>query len=183
MNGHWVKVPGEELFDTLRHKCQSLRLVAEDLGIITPEVIALRDRFAFPGMKVLQFAFDGNSDNPYLPHNHVVNSVVYTGTHDNNTTVGWFEDLSHESRSYVCAYLGVSESAMPWALIRAALMSVAKLAVVPLQDILALGAEARMNMPGVAEGNWRWRFSWEQLPHHIESRLRHLTELYGRHVT
>ena len=183
MNGEWVKVPGEELFKTLQHKCQSLRLIAEDLGIITPEVIALRDRFGFPGMKVLHFAFDGGSDNPYLPHNHVPNSVVYTGTHDNNTSVGWFEELSQESRSYVCAYLGVSESAMPWALIRAALMSVAKLAVVPMQDILALGAEGRMNRPGVAEGNWRWRFNWEQLLPDTESRIRHLIELYGRRVT
>lgn len=183
IKGHWVKVPGEELFSTLQQEFKPLRLIAEDLGIITPEVIALRDRFGFPGMKVLQFAFDGHSDNPYLPHNHIPNCVVYTGTHDNNTTVGWFEELPQEVRSHVCAYLGVSESAMPWALIRAALMSVAKLAVVPMQDILALGAASRMNTPGVAEGNWRWRFGWEEVPPETGSRMRRMIELYARDVT
>jgi 4-alpha-glucanotransferase len=134
-------------------------------------------------MKILQFAFDGNHDNPYLPHNHIRNSVVYSGTHDNNTTVGWFESLTQEDRFRVCEYLGISANDMPWALIRNVLMSVSKLAVIPMQDILALGADSRMNTPGVAEGNWRWRFKWEQLPDGLASRMRYLIELYGRAIT
>lgn len=183
MNGEWAKVPGEELFSKLQQEFQPLCLIAEDLGIITPEVTALRDQFRFPGMKVLQFAFDGHHDNPYLPHNHIPNSVAYTGTHDNNTTVGWFENLSHEERSRVCEYLGISPNDMPWALIRTVLMSVSRLAIIPMQDILALGADSRMNTPGVAEGNWRWRFHWEQVPDGLESRMRHLIALYGRAIT
>jgi 4-alpha-glucanotransferase len=180
IHGYWVKGPGQELFEILRREFHPLRLVAEDLGTITPEVTALRDQFELPGMKVLQFAFDRNPDNPYLPHNHVPNSVVYTGTHDNNTTAGWFDELSREERLYVCSYLGVNESEMPWALVRSALMSVAELAIVPMQDILGLGAGSRMNTPGVAEGNWRWRFQWAQIPAGLEARMRGLIRLYGR---
>jgi 4-alpha-glucanotransferase len=183
MNGEWAKAPGEELFAKLQQEFQPLCLIAEDLGIITPEVTALRDQFGFPGMKILQFAFDGNHDNPYLPHNHIRNSVVYSGTHDNNTTVGWFESLTQEDRFRVCEYLGISANDMPWALIRNVLMSVSKLAVIPMQDILALGSDSRMNTPGVAEGNWRWRFKWEQLPDGLASRMRYLIELYGRAIT
>ena len=182
MNGRWVRAPGEELFATLQRQFHPLPLVAEDLGIITPEVTALRERFNIPGMKVLQFAFDGGADNPYLPHNHEANSVVYSGTHDNNTTLGWFEELPPKSRSYVCNYLGVTPAAMPWAMMRVALSSVSRLAVLTMQDILSLGAQHRMNKPGTVEGNWRWRFEWRQLSPDIEMRLRRLISLYGREV-
>ncbi|MGF1615215.1 MAG: 4-alpha-glucanotransferase [Gammaproteobacteria bacterium] len=180
LRGHWVQAPGQELFATLLQAFNPLPLVAEDLGTITPEVTALRDQFGFPGMKVLQFAFDGNPENPYLPHNHVSNSVVYTGTHDNNTTLGWYQELSEEERHYVLDYLGDRDTEIPWLMIRTALISVAKLAMVPMQDILGLDAAGRMNVPGLDEGNWRWRFSWQQVPTDLAPRLRHSVRLYGR---
>lgn len=183
VKGQWVKAPGEELFSTLQREFHPLRLVAEDLGTITPEVTDLRDRFGFPGMKILQFAFDGNPDNPYLPHNHVPNSVVYTGTHDNNTTVGWYQELPSETRRYVREYLGESTVDVAWLLLRTAFMSVAKLAVVPMQDVLGLGAESRMNTPGIDEGNWRWRFEWAQVPADLASRVHRVVRLYGREVS
>jgi 4-alpha-glucanotransferase len=182
LRGQWVKAPGVELFSTLQQAFVPLRLVAEDLGTITAEVTALRDQFYFPGMKVLQFAFDGNADNPYLPHNHISNSVVYTGTHDNNTTLGWYQELSEEERSYVLDYLGNAVAEMPWSMVRTALMSVAALAIVPMQDVLGLDADGRMNTPGVDEGNWRWRFSWQEIPADLAQRMRHLVRLYGREV-
>ncbi len=181
MQGRWVKAPGAALFETLRARLGThLPLVAEDLGLITPEVDALRERFGFPGMKVLQFAFDGDPDNPYLPHRHESNAVVYTGTHDNNTTCGWFDELPEDRRHAVRDYLAHPSEPMPWPLIRAALASVARLAVVPLQDVLALDATHRMNRPGTAEGNWRWRFGWDWFPQDIAQRMRHLIHLYGR---
>lgn len=180
LGGRWVKAPGEALFETLRACFDELPLVAEDLGVITPEVDALRHRFELPGMKILQFAFDGGPQNPYLPHNHQPDYVVYTGTHDNDTTLGWYASLSDETRRYVEAYLGHPAEPMPWALIRCALSSVARLAIIPLQDLLELGNEHRMNRPGTTEGNWQWRFSWEQLRPETIDRLRGLTGLYGR---
>lgn len=180
MHGQWIKAPGEALFTALLAEFGDLPLVAEDLGVITPEVEALRDRFGLPGMKILQFAFEGGATNPYLPHNHVENCVVYTGTHDNNTTRGWFESLPPEVAGQVLEYLGRPQEPMPWPLIRAAFASVARLAVVPMQDLLELGAEARMNTPGTVEGNWGWRFDWAQVPPVLAGRLRALAERYGR---
>jgi 4-alpha-glucanotransferase len=177
-SGHWVKAAGEALFATLE-QAGTLPLIAEDLGIITDEVIALRDKFNIPGMKILQFAFSDNADNPYLPHNHTENCVVYTGTHDNNTTLGWFNQLSDDEKHRVYDYLA-SHEAMPWALIRVALASVGKLVIIPMQDLLAADSSARMNTPSVAEGNWRWAFAWPDIPSHTPSRLRHLLGLYGR---
>jgi 4-alpha-glucanotransferase len=133
-------------------------VVAEDLGIITPEVDALRLQFDFPGMKILQFAFDGGDDNPYLPENHEALSVVYTGTHDNDTTLGWYSSLDDAAREKVRARMPEDSPEMPWALIRTALESTSVLAIIPMQDLLGLGNDARMNMPGTAEGNWSWRF-------------------------
>jgi 4-alpha-glucanotransferase len=183
VNGRWVKVPGKELFQALQQEFRTLPVVAEDLGIITPEVNSLRDYFGFPGMRVLHFAFDDSPDNPYLPHNHVANCVVYAGTHDNNTTLGWFSELTPKNRAYVCEYLGISNpETMPWPVVRSLYASVAKLAVVTMQDILGLEAKHRMNVPGVAQGNWQWRFSWDQIAVGTEAKLRHLARLYGREI-
>lgn len=178
--GRWRLAPGDELFRALRAEFGRLPLVAEDLGIITPEVEALRDTHGLPGMKVLHFAFGGGADNPYLPHNHVLNSVVYTGTHDNNTTLGWFEELDERTRAHLFDYLGGDPKLMPALLARCAFASVARLAVVPMQDVLALGGEHRMNRPGVADGCWRWRFRWDQVGSGVAAHYRHLLELYGR---
>jgi 4-alpha-glucanotransferase len=180
VEGRWVKAPGAKLFKAFTEAFPRLPLVAEDLGVITPEVEALRRRYRLPGMKVLVFAFDGGADNPYLPHNHVPDCVAYTGTHDNDTTRGWFDSLDAESQAYVCEYLGSPAEPMPWPLVRAALASVADLAVVPLQDVLGLGSEHRMNTPGTASGNWTWRFNWEQVPDDLAARLRRMAEIYGR---
>jgi 4-alpha-glucanotransferase len=178
--GRWRLAPGDELFQALRAEFGRLPLVAEDLGIITPEVEALRDTHGLPGMKVLHFAFGGGADNPYLPHNHVLNSVVYTGTHDNNTTLGWFDELDERTRAHLFDYLGGDPKLMPALLARCAFASVARLAVVPMQDVLALGGEHRMNRPGVADGCWRWRFRWDQVGSGVAAHYRHLLELYGR---
>ena len=180
IDGRWVKGPGDGFFQALKAELGDLPLVAEDLGVITPEVTTLRERFGLPGMKILQFAFDGVADNPYLPHNHEVLSVVYTGTHDNNTTLGWYQELPDDQRWRVHHYLGDSAEAMPWLLVRSALASVARLAVIPMQDLLGLDGSHRMNVPGVAEGNWRWRFSWDQLHEEHSARLRDWIRLYGR---
>ena len=178
--GQWRQAPGDELFRALRAEFGNLPLVAEDLGIITPEVETLRDTHGLPGMKVLHFAFGGGADNPYLPHNHVLNSVVYTGTHDNNTTLGWFAELDEQTRAHLFDYLGGGPEWMPELLIRTAFASVARLAVAPMQDVLELGGEDRMNRPGVAEGNWRWQFRWEQVNAGLAEHYRHLLMLYGR---
>lgn len=178
--GQWVKAPGAALLRTLQANFDVLPLVAEDLGVITAEVETLRRQFGLPGMKILQFAFDSDAANPYLPHQHTPDSVVYTGTHDNDTTLGWYEALDEARQGHVRDYLGQPGEAMPWPLVRAALASVGGLAVVPMQDILALDGRHRMNRPGTSTGNWRWRFRWEQLPGELAARLRHLNALYGR---
>lgn len=181
MNGQWVEAPGAELFEHLLSELGQLPLVAEDLGVITDEVEALRDQFALPGMKILQFAFGGGADNPYLAHHHIQNSVVYTGTHDNNTTLGWFAEIDEAEREHVREYLGYPQEPMPWPLIRQALASVARLTIIPLQDFMGLGAQARMNTPGTVGGrNWRWRFDWEDIPKDTVERIRQLVHLYDR---
>jgi len=180
INGRWVKAPGEQLFNRLLQQFGKLPLVAEDLGIITPEVEALRDRYGFPGMRILQFAFEGGPANPYLPYNHTPNSVVYTGTHDNDTTLGWFNNLNRDLQTHILHFLGDVREAMPWPLIRATHASVARLAIIPIQDLLALGEEHRMNIPGTTQGNWRWRFQWEWLEGDMERKLLETTRLYGR---
>jgi 4-alpha-glucanotransferase len=184
MEGEWVKAPGDALLTALRESFGSLPVVAEDLGIITEEVTALRQKHGLPGMRILQFAFDGSADNPYLPHNHTPDSVVYTGTHDNDTTLGWWQGLDAEAREKVLEYLdGASEplpKSMPWRLICVALESVAQLAVIPLQDVLELGSEARMNTPGTTEGNWTWRYAEGQFSHEHAAQLREAVQRYGR---
>jgi 4-alpha-glucanotransferase len=178
--GTWVVAPGKQLLEAIMAKFGQIALVAEDLGIITPEVDALRDEFNLPGMKILQFAFGGGSDNPYLPHRHEKNSVVYTGTHDNDTTVGWVDSLDDEQRRYIYEYLDKPQTPLHCALIHAALGSVANLAIIPMQDILELGSEYRMNTPGTTEGNWHWRFQWRQLTPDRVARLAHLVGLFNR---
>jgi 4-alpha-glucanotransferase len=157
-----------------------LPLIAEDLGVITPPVKKLRDRFGFPGMKVLQFAFDGESANEYLPHNYLRNCVVYTGTHDNDTTIGWYESEAAEVRDRIRHYLGRDGRDIAWDMIRLAFASVADTAVIPLQDTMKLGSEARMNVPSQAAGNWQWRFTRGMLTLEIIGRLRELAEIYNR---
>lgn len=179
-NGKWAKGPGEAIFNSLRAEFGELPVVAEDLGVITPEVEHLRDAFSFPGMKILQFAFDSGPDNPYLPHNHVRSSVVYTGTHDNDTTAGWFASLSPGARKKVLRYLGVSGEDIVWDLIRVAQGSVADTAIIPLQDVLGLPGSCRMNLPGSPAGNWAWRFRVDDLSPRLADRLADLSELYGR---
>jgi 4-alpha-glucanotransferase len=178
--GVWVKGPGERLFDALQDALGILPIVAEDLGVITPEVLALRDRHHFPGMKILQFAFDSEIDDRDLPHNHVKNGVVYTGTHDNDTTKGWCTSRSDVELTEMKTYLGTSGVDCVGDLMRAALMSVADTTIIPFQDILKLGSEARMNIPGTPFGNWEWRFSWEMLPRDLAASVRSQVERYGR---
>ncbi|MDC0834606.1 4-alpha-glucanotransferase [Leptolyngbya valderiana BDU 20041] len=182
MNGEWVEAPGYEFFDRLKEELGELPIVAEDLGIITPEVEALRDRFKFPGMKILHFAFDSGRDNPYLPFNYdSKNFVVYTGTHDNNTTVGWYEARSDEENQWVWNYIGCSRGeGFHWDLIRLAMSTNANQAVFPLQDLFGLGADARMNEPSKAEGNWEWRYDPELLTDELRDRLLFYTCVYGR---
>ncbi|MEO0985555.1 MAG: 4-alpha-glucanotransferase [Cyanobacteria bacterium J06639_14] len=181
MNGKWIEAPGEAFFNTVKDEFGSLPILAEDLGVITPEVEALRDKFGFPGMKILQFAFGDNHNNPYLPFNCVRNCVIYTGTHDNDTTVGWFDKASEYERDRVLRYLGgLSPDGIHWSMTRLALGSIANQAIIPLQDLLGLGSHARMNSPGKADGNWGWRYRSEALTGELRDRLRELTKLYGR---
>jgi 4-alpha-glucanotransferase len=180
VNGRWVQVPGDEMFASLAARFGTLPIIAEDLGIITDEVRALRKKYGFPGMLILQFAFDSGQDNPYLPHNHTEDSIVYTGTHDNDTTLGWYRSLTSEQRQRVLAYLGMPGEPMPWPLIEAAYASIARQAIIPLQDALALDGEHRLNVPGTTEGNWRWRFQWEMLPDGLAERLAGMAARYGR---
>jgi 4-alpha-glucanotransferase len=156
--------------------------VAEDLGVITPEVEALRDKFSFPGMKVLHFAFDSDRANPFLPFNYTNrNCVVYTGTHDNDTTLGWFEKRSFAERKRITDFTGgICAEGIHWTMIRLALSSVANLAVFPVQDLLGLGSNAKMNTPGTVIDNWSWRYSFDSLTDDISDHLKYLTYLYGR---
>jgi 4-alpha-glucanotransferase len=180
VNGRWVKGPGEALFNALIDSLGPLPVIAEDLGVITPDVEALRDRFGFPGMKILQFAFNAGPYNPYLPHNYERHSVVYTGTHDNDTTTGWFSALTAEERKQVLDYLNTDGKDIAWDMIRAALTSVAATAIIPLQDILSLGSSSRMNLPGTSSGNWSWRFAWDEFSSELCAKLHNMTSIYGR---
>lgn len=180
VHGQWRSGPGAAIFKAITQALGPLPIIAEDLGLITPDVIALRQRFGLPGMLVLQFAFDGKSDNLYLPHNHRPDSVVYTGTHDNDTTVGWWSKASASERTHAAAYLDTDGAQIHWTLIRAALASVASGAIIPLQDVIGLGSDSRMNLPGQADGHWAWRFDSAQLRDADAFRLAALSRLYGR---
>jgi len=179
--GEWHTAPGAALLQSLNDALGTLPLIAEDLGLITEEVTALRRAFHLPGMKILHFAFGGDASNPYLPHNHEVDSVVYTGTHDNDTTVGWYNSIEPHVRRQVCDYLATDDKAMPWAFIRAALASTAELAIIPMQDLLALPSSARFNTPSTIKNNWNWRL--DSLPENDAEcwqQLRGMIQLYGR---
>ena len=181
--GQWVKGPGLDFFRAIRAALPDARLIAEDLGTLTPEVLALRDATGLPGMAVLQFAFGGGSDNFYLPHNHRANTVVYPGTHDNDTTRGWYAAADEKTRDHVRRYLRISGEDIGWDLLRTAYASVANLAVVPLQDLLKLDSRARFNTPGQSQGNWTWRYRTAQLQalqDHAAGHLRELAALYRR---
>lgn len=180
MTGEWVKAPGAALLETVKQKFSELSLVAEDLGIITSAVDDLRSEFSLPGMKVLQFAFDGDIDNHHLPHNHAIDMVAYTGTHDNDTTASWYYLADAETQHRVRRYLECSDEDMPWPLIRSAMMSVAQTAIIPMQDALGLGTGHRMNTPGTITGNWSWRFEWSQVDSGLAARLRDLVVKYSR---
>jgi 4-alpha-glucanotransferase len=192
--GRWVEAPGRELFTAIREALGRLPIIAEDLGVITPEVEALRDDFGFPGMRILQFAFGGDPKNLDLPHNYHHNVVVYTGTHDNDTTVGWFESKSgagstrdaaqiEREREFCKKYLNTDGREIHWDFIRAVQASVADVAIVPLQDVLGLGNSARMNLPNSTAGNWAWRYKPGALTADISLRLKELTSLYGRDLS
>lgn len=180
-HGQWKPGPGAELFEALERELGLLPVIAEDLGLITPQVEALRDQFAFPGMSILQFAFSDPAS-IYLPHRLVRNKVIYTGTHDNDTTHGWWNSLPPDSkeRAFAMRYLVSGGEPIHWMLIRTALASVADTALIPMQDVLGLGSEARMNLPGRASGNWEFRFSWDQVTGSVTKKLKSLIETYGR---
>ncbi|PSB13302.1 4-alpha-glucanotransferase [filamentous cyanobacterium CCP2] len=185
MNGEWIKGPDAKFFEVVKDALGSLPVMAEDLGVITPEVELLRDRFEFPGMRILQFAFGGGSDNSYLPHNYVSNSVVYPGTHDNDTAIGWWHSASPAEKQHVAHYLGYGSPEqiheINWEFIRLALGSVADLAVIPLQDVLGLDGRARMNDPRYNDGQWRWRFTDPSaLNDALIDRLAEMTRIYRR---
>ena len=181
MYGEWIKAPGTALLDLINQKFGNLPIIAEDLGVITPEVEALRDRYEFPGMKILQFAFGAGPGDPFLPFNYDRNCVVYTGTHDNDTTVGWFNQLSNYERDEVLRYLGcIDPQGIHWSLIRMGWISIANMAIVPYQDLLGLDTDARMNFPGKPEGNWGWRYRPEALNREVGDRLKTMTYISGR---
>jgi len=182
MNGRWLPGPGAALFEAIEQALGPLPIIAEDLGIITPDVTALRKRFGFPGMRILQFAFSAERDAEaaYLPHHHEPDSVVYAGTHDNDTTLGWWQQASDALRQHVRDYLGTDGRDIAWAMIRAASASVADTAIHPMQDVLGLDSRHRMNFPGQADGHWAWRFVWGDVAGDVAGRLKGLGELYGR---
>jgi 4-alpha-glucanotransferase len=189
--GHWIEAPGRELFSAIHNALGELPIIAEDLGVITPEVEKLRDDLSFPGMRIMQFAFSSDTGNHDLPHNYHRNVVVYTGTHDNDTAVGWFKSVAgagstrdnqqiERERNFCLKYLNTDGHEIHWDFVRATLASVANTAIAPLQDLLGLGTEARMNLPNSTSGNWSWRYQAGALTDEIARRLKELTELYGR---
>ncbi len=180
IKGQWIKAPGQEMLQAIYDQLGSSPIIAENLGVITPDVEAMRNHFDMPGMKILQFAFDSGEENDFIPHTYQNNSVVYTGTHDNNTTLGWWHEAKEEEKQNARDYLCLNEEDPAWSFVRLAWSSVSDMAIAPLQDILRLGAEGRMNFPGKSPGYWKWRYHKEMLtPGHAEDLLK-LTKTYGR---
>ncbi len=184
-NGSWIKGPGLKFIQAVKAQLPQIRLIAEDLGFLTPEVLNMRDESGFPGMKVLEFAFDSKGDSDYLPHKYIPNSVCYTGTHDNMTLRQWLESAKAETLDYAKAYMHLTEQeGFVWGAIRTAMASVSDLCVIPMQDLLDLGEEARMNFPGtMSDRNWSWRLGPDEIEPSLARRLLSLTELYGRKET
>lgn len=183
VNGHWVKGPGYSLFDTMKKELGEREVIAEDLGILTDSVRKLVKRTGYPGMKILEFAFDPGSDSDYLPHNHIKNSVVYTGTHDNDTCLGWYRTAGRKDRRFIDKYLNIGdipEKEIPWVFIRNAMGSVADICIIPMQDFLALGSEARINTPSTLGNNWSWRMKKNAFTKKIKRRIREMVGLYRR---
>jgi 4-alpha-glucanotransferase len=180
INGEWMPAPGRDLLEAIREQLGDLPIIAEDLGVITDDVIELRRDFSFPGMKILQFAFDSDEENDFLPHTYPRSCIAYTGTHDNDTTLGWFVASKEQDRQTLREYFNPDERDISWSFIKLAWSSVADFAIVPLQDILKLGSEARMNIPGTASGNWKWRFKAGSLTDDHALRLKKITKTYGR---
>lgn len=179
-DGKWIQGPGDAFFNVMKNEFGQLHFIAEDLGVITPEVNELRKKYELPGMRILQFAFDRNPANPYLPYNYNRDTVVYTGTHDNDTVKGWWNALPEQERDFVRRYLSVNGEWINWDLIRTAWASTAALALTPYQDILGLDSSGRMNRPGESSGSWDWRFSWEEVQSWHAAYLAEMTEIYGR---
>lgn len=181
INGKWEKGPGMDLFNAIRESLGDLNIIAEDLGTLTDDVVKLKNDTGFPGMRILQFAFSQDPENEYLPHNYDNNTVVYTGTHDNDTTNSWFSNLNDIEKQEVREYINVyDDNGIVYGLIRAALSSVADIAIIPMQDYLNLGGFARINTPGLAAGNWQWRLKNDGLSDELAKTISHLTEIYGR---
>ena len=180
MNGKWVTAPGKDFFEFLRNEMGTLPIIAEDLGVITPDVEELRDGFGFPGMKILEFAFDSSEANDYIPNNYVKNCIVYTGTHDNDTVIGWFRSAGSSDKKQVLDYLNRNENEIHWSFIRLAWASVAYTAIVPMQDLLGLDTTSRMNLPGTTTNNWVWRAKSSDFSDELAGQLAHVTALFGR---
>lgn len=181
VNGKWMEAPGVNFFTQLEATLgYNMPIIAEDLGEIDQSVINLRDKFGLPGMKILQFGFENPNENNFLPHNFIRNCVCYTGTHDNDTTLGWYQKCYEASKDKLRRYFNTDGMGVCWTLIRSCFSSVANMAIVPMQDVLELDSWARMNTPGVGEGNWAWRFSSEELTQHLAARLFETVKLYGR---
>jgi 4-alpha-glucanotransferase len=183
VKGRWVDGPGEDFFRAVQQELGDLPILAEDLGVITPDVVALRENFDLPGMRIIQFAFTGDPQEPFLPHNHVKHGVVYTGTHDNDTVRGWYERVPEREKSFYRRYLNRDGKQVAWDMIRAAWGSVAVYALAPMQDFLDLGNEARMNYPGNPSGNWTWRMSDTAMNERLEFAIREINFLYDRDNT
>jgi 4-alpha-glucanotransferase len=183
VKGEWIPGPRDSFFDAISAALgSSLPIIAEDLGLITPGVVALRDKYNLPGMKVLQFAFHENNDDPFLPHNHIPNCVVYTGTHDNNTTIGWWRtgEATRAAKRSLTRYVGHKIEHANWELIRVGMASPAHTFIIPFQDIISADQRARMNTPGSASGNWSWRFAPAALEGKSKARLAQWTQFFAR---
>ena len=183
VNGHWVKGPGYSLFDTMKKELGEREVIAEDLGILTDSVRRLVKRTGYPGMKILEFAFDPGADSDYLPHNHIKNSVVYTGTHDNDTCLGWYRTAGRKDKRFIDRYLDIGdipEKEIPWVFIRNAMRSVADICIIPMQDFLSLGSEARINIPSTLGNNWSWRMKKNAFTKRICRRIKEMVTLYRR---
>jgi 4-alpha-glucanotransferase len=180
INGEWIKAPGEELLQTIKNTLGELFIIAEDLGLITEDVIELREKFNLPGMKILQFAFDSGEENDFMPHTYNKNCIVYTGTHDNDTTLGQYKGSKDTDKEFMHEYFHVDKNDPVWSYIKLAWSTVADVAIAPLQDLLRLDTNARMNFPGKPSGYWRWRFTKQMLTEKHADELFRITRLYGR---